>query len=456
MNIVITSILVLVVGIIFGIVITKLLLSKGVDNAKRLLKEELREEYQLELEVKARDIIAKDLEIARMSTQLELVSSSESTRKKTESDRVVLLEENIFLKTKLEESERNASEKLTLLQEARDSMKKDFEVLANRIFEDRSSKFREVNQESLTNLLNPVKIQIEDFRKRIESVYDNENRDRASLKTEILSLQKLNATLNQEAVNLTRALKGDPKKQGNWGEMKLERILEESQLKKGLEYLTQAYYKDEEGKRNYPDVVIKLPESKDIVIDAKMSLVAYERFVSEENPKERENSLKAHILSVRQHVKELAAKRYDTLKGINTISHVLMFIPIESAYLLALEKDNQLFLDAMNKNIMIVGPSTLMYVLRTIKQIWKSEYQTLNVIKIAEEGGKMYDKFVGFVDNMEKIDANITALTKTYNSAMTQLKTGSGNLVKRAHDLRKLGINTKKELTIREEELENS
>lgn len=359
-----------------------------------------------------------------------------------------LSEEKATLLTKAEENKKAFEEKLAILTEAKENLKRDFEVLANKIFEEKTTKFKETNQESITNLLNPMKSQLEEFRKRIDQVYDSENKDRASLKTEILNLRSLNETLNKEAKNLTNALKRDPKKQGNWGEMRLERVLEDSGLTKNIEYFTQSHYIDKENNSKYPDVVIKLPEDRDIVVDAKTSLTAYEKFNSSDNSTEKERALKEHLLSVKKHANELSAKEYQKLDGINTISHVLMFIPIESAYLLALENDNQIFTEAMDKNVMIVGPSTLIYVLQMIKQIWRSEYQTKNVIQIAEEGGKMYDKFCNFIIDLEKVGKNIEDLASNYNSSMNKLTSGRGNLVKRAEKMKLLGAKANKQLTI--------
>ncbi len=371
-------------------------------------------------------------------------------------DRNELSKDKASLVTKAEENKIAFEEKLQILTEAKENLKRDFEILANKIFEEKTTKFKETNHESITNLLNPMKNQLEEFRKRIDQVYDSENKDRASLKSEILNLRTLNETLNKEAKNLTNALKRDPKKQGNWGEMRLERVLEDSGLTKNIEYFTQAHYVDKENKNKYPDVVIKLPEERDIVVDAKTSLTAYEKFVSSEETLEKDRALREHLISVKKHASELSAKEYQKLEGINTISHVLMFIPVESAYLLALENDNQIFNEAMDNNVMIVGPSTLIYVLQMIKQIWRSEYQTKNVIQIAEEGGKMYDKFCSFIIDLEKIGKNIDDLSKNYLASMNKLKSGRGNLVRRAEIMKELGAKADKQLTInsKQEEIE--
>ncbi len=412
--------------------------------AEKDLNEQL-QNSQMEMSKQVRD---KDIEITQLRTELHNLNKLNAKLDDSLGHNRVLLEENASLRTRITEAEKTMKEKLQLLTETKDTMKKDFELLANKIFEEKNSKFKETSTESLNNILNPVRSQLNEFKKRVEDVYDNENKDRASLKTEIENLRKLNETLNQEAMNLTKALTTDNKKQGNWGEMKLERILEDSGLTKDLEYFPQQNFKDGSYNDKRPDIIVKLPDNKDIVIDAKMSLKAYFDMVSSEDPTEREQFLKAHLLSVRNQVKNLASKKYEDLADVNTISHVLMFIPVESAYLTALEADNTLFLDAMKMNIMIVGPGTLMYVLRTIKQIWNSENQTKNSRKIAEEAGKMLDKFEGFLTDMEKIEANINTLNKSYTEAKKKLSSGNGNLVRKAKQLQELGVKMKKDLTL--------
>lgn len=447
------------------------LLSKQVNESGieiQVLKNKLENEQRLnqELRVYQDKYSAISEEVASLRSQnseykLNIDEKNTSIEKLGEEVRLLqkakneLSQAKATLLTKAEEQEKAFAEKLAILTEAKENLKRDFEILANKIFEEKTSKFKETNQESITNLLNPMKSQLEEFRKRIDQVYDSENKDRASLKSEILNLRTLNETLNKEAKNLTNALKRDPKKQGNWGEMKLERVLEDSGLTKNIEYFTQSHYIDKENNNRYPDVVIKLPEERDIVVDAKTSLTAYEEFISSENSLEKENALKKHLISVKKHANELSAKEYQKLDGINTISHVLMFIPIESAYLLALENDNQMFSEAMEKNVMIVGPSTLIYVLQMIKQIWRSEYQTKNVIQIAEEGGKMYDKFCNFIIDLEKIGKNIEDLSSNYNASMNKLSSGRGNLIKRAEKMKELGARANKQLTIKSPDAEN-
>ena len=445
---VIFSLILLVIGIATGLFIQRLKSNSQLSLLEIKLKEEQKQEHELKLTEVNNQLRSRELEAEGLKKDIQHFSTLKGDLGKLQQEANVLLEENAILRTKETENRRHYEEKLAILTDAKESLKKDFELLANKIFEDKSTKFKETNQENISHLLNPMKTQLEEFRKRVDQVYDSENKDRASLKSEIVNLRTLNETLNKEAMNLTNALKRDPKKQGNWGEMKLERVLEDSGLDKNIEYFTQAHYTDLENNNRYPDVVIKLPEERDIIVDAKTSLTAYERFVSSETDSQKDVALKEHLTSIKKHISELSIKEYQKLDGINTVSHVLMFIPIESAYLLALENDNQMFVEAMDKDVMIVGPSTLIYVLRMIKQIWRSEYQTRNVLEIAEEGGKMYDKLCGFVLDLEKIGKNISDLTKSYELSMNKLNTGTGHLIGRAEKMKELGAKAKKQLTI--------
>lgn len=445
---VIFSLIFLVIGIATGLFIQRLKSNSQLSLLEIKLKEEQKQEHELKLTEVNNQLRSRELEAEGLKKDIQHFSTLKGDLGKLQQEANVLLEENAILRTKETENRRHYEEKLAILTDAKESLKKDFELLANKIFEDKSTKFKETNQENISHLLNPMKTQLEEFRKRVDQVYDSENKDRASLKSEIVNLRTLNETLNKEAMNLTNALKRDPKKQGNWGEMKLERVLEDSGLDKNIEYFTQAHYTDLENNNRYPDVVIKLPEERDIIVDAKTSLTAYERFVSSETDSQKDVALKEHLTSIKKHISELSIKEYQKLDGINTVSHVLMFIPIESAYLLALENDNQMFVEAMDKDVMIVGPSTLIYVLRMIKQIWRSEYQTRNVLEIAEEGGKMYDKLCGFVLDLEKIGKNISDLTKSYELSMNKLNTGTGHLIGRAEKMKELGAKAKKQLTI--------
>ncbi len=321
-----------------------------------------------------------------------------------------------------------------------------FENLANKILEDKSKKFTDQNKENLESILTPLRERIKDFEKKVDEKYDSEQKERASLQGEIKLLHQLNKEISQEAHNLTAALKGDSKKQGNWGELILERILESSGLVKGKEYFTQHTVYNDAGNRFQPDVVIQLPDEKQIIIDSKVSLIAYERFVNAPDDQAQAQHLKEHILSVKRHITELSDKNYHTSKGMNSPEFVLMFMPIESSFSASIRADDELFNFAWEKRIVIVSPSTLLATLRTVSSIWKQDRQTKNAIEIAEKSGLMYDKFAGFVEDMKKIGDRLESTQKVYDESMKKLSEGSGNLVKRAQELKKMGAKATKQL----------
>ncbi len=357
-----------------------------------------------------------------------------------------LLSQNSGLQVRLEEEQRQNSEKLALLKGAEEEMKLQFSKLANDIFEQRSKVHAEQNRLQLDTILKPFKEQVDAFGKKIEDNYITETKERHLLKDQIVQLRSLNERLSDDANNLTKALKGENKTQGNWGELILERILESSGLREGHEYETQGSYKDEQGKMYRPDVLVHLPDEKDIVIDSKVSLVAYEHYIKAEDEIEKANALKQHIASIRAHIKGLSDKKYEDLVGVKSLDFVLLFMPIEGAYMLALENDANFFQEAIKENIMVVGPSTLLVTLRTIEYIWRNERQEQNAQEIAQKGADLYDKFVGFVEDMEKIGGQISRTQESYDSAMNKLSTGKGNLIKRTEDMKKLGIKTKKKI----------
>jgi len=322
----------------------------------------------------------------------------------------------------------------------------EFENLANKILDEKSKKFTDQNKENLDLILTPLRERIKDFERKVDEKYDNEQKERASLKGEIKTLHELNKQISQEAHNLTTALKGDSKKQGNWGELILERVLENSGLIKGQEYTTQETTYNDEGDRLFPDVVIQLPDNKQIIIDSKVSLVAYERFVNADEDDERDKWIKAHVASVKTHIKSLSDKNYHTSKGMNSPEFVLMFMPIESSFSASIRADDELFTFAWDKRIVIVSPSTLLATLRTVSSIWKQDRQTQNAVEIAKKSGLLYDKFVGFVEDMQKIGSRLNSTQTAYNDGMKKLSEGSGNLVKKAEELRKMGAKSNKQI----------
>lgn len=351
---------------------------------------------------------------------------------------------------KAEEAFRNMDEKLrTQKTEYEDLQKKfttEFENIASKLLEEKSKKFTEQNREQLDTILSPLREKIQLFEKKVEESYDKELRDKISLREEVKKLYELNSKISEEANNLTRALKGDTKMQGNWGEVILEKILERSGLKKDVEYKTQVAMTNADGIAIRPDVIVYLPDRKNIVIDSKVSLVAYEAYVNSESEEEREKLLKDHLLSLRNHIKGLSEKSYFSGTDLNTPDFVLMFIPIESCFSIAIQADLELFNFAWERKIVMVSPSTLLATLRTINSIWMQEKQTRHAIDIAKESGRLYDKFVGFVEDMQRLGDRIEAVSKSYDESMKKLTTGTGNLVTRVEKIKAMGAKASKQL----------
>ncbi|SQH76501.1 DNA recombination protein RmuC homolog [Shewanella benthica] len=349
------------------------------------------------------------------------------------------------LTVKFSTQQQALEDKVSLLESVEIRLKTQFENLANKIFEDRSEKLQSQSTQHLDAVLAPFKQQLEGFRKQVQESYTIEQSERSAFRHQLESLKALNQQMSQDAVNLTRALKGDNKQQGNWGEVILERVLQESGLREGHEYDTQTELKNDEGKRFKPDVIVHLPENKDVVIDAKMSLVAYERYFNNDDDIKAQ-ALKDHVLSIRGHIKGLSQKNYQKLHGLTSLDYVLMFIPLEPAFLLALEHDPSLVNYALELNIMLVSPTNLLVALRTINNIWRYEYQNQNAQRIAKQAGKIYDKLCGFIEDMEKLGRAIEGAEKSYANAMNKLSSGKGNLVRQAHQMQQLGVDTSKKI----------
>ena len=350
------------------------------------------------------------------------------------------------LRTELDQQRNAATDKIKTLEETRRQLSREFELLANRIFDEKTERFNKNSKTTLDTALSPLKEQLKDFKQKVEDVYDKDSKERISLSAELGQLKQLNQQMSTDALNLTKALKGDNKAQGNWGEVILERVLEESGLHKGREYETQVSLKANEGRSQQPDVIIRLPENKDLIIDSKVSLVHYERYCNSEDSIAREQALKEHINSVRTHIKGLSIKNYEGLEGLRTLDFVLIFIPIESAFMAAFEHDQAMFRDAYEKNIIVVGPTTLLATLRTIQSIWRYERQNKNAEEIARQAGAMHDKFAGFVADLDKIADYLTKANQAHGSAMNKLTTGKGNLVASTKRLGTLGAKVKKVL----------
>jgi len=357
-----------------------------------------------------------------------------------------LRNEHTALQTRLQEERRSMEEKLGLLRNAEVQLIAQFENLAGRILEEKTQKFTEQNKTQLDGLLAPFRDQLGDFRKKVDDMHIDEVKDRASLRQEIHSLRQQTQQINQEAINLTRALKGDKKVQGAWGEMILERVLEQSGLRKGIEYETQGGFRDADKRLFKPDVIIHLPERKDIVIDSKVSLVAYERYAALDDGAEREVALGEHVQAVRNHVRSLGQKDYANLNGLRSLDFILMFMPIEAAFLLAFQHDEKLFNDAFANQIVIVTPTTLLATLRTIENIWRYERQNENAKAIAEKASTVYDKLRGFLEDLEKLGNQLGAVHKTYDDAMNKLTRGRGNLIRQAESFVELGVKASKSL----------
>ena len=350
-------------------------------------------------------------------------------------------------RTHFKDQEQRIADQKKEFEELNKRFNTEFQNLANKILEEKSEKFTERNKENLEAILKPLRERIKDFEEKVERSYSEEKKDKAELRGEIKQLMKLNQQISLEANNLASALKGDSKKQGNWGELMLERILESSGLIKDEEYRTQYHTQNEDGRRIHPDVVIMLPDSKHIIIDSKVSLVAYNRFVNEENEEDAQRYLKAHIDSVKMHVTQLSDKNYQSAVGIESPDFVLMFMPIESSFSQAIKADIELFNFAWERQIVIVSPSTLLATLRTIASLWKQERQTQNAMEIAKRGGLLYDKFVNFVEDLEKIGVNLNRSQGAYDNAMKKLSEGRGALTTSAEKLRELGAKANKTLS---------
>ncbi|MCC4275078.1 DNA recombination protein RmuC [Marinomonas communis] len=327
-----------------------------------------------------------------------------------------------------------------------------FKQLAQEIIQQQGARLATENEKQLSAILSPLGQKIHEFQQRVEQSYDQEARERFSLVKEIKNLQLLNQRISDDAMSLTEALKGQNKVQGGWGEVILERILERSGLEKGREYEVQVSLNTEDGKRYQPDVIVHLPENKQIIIDSKMVLVSYLAYVEAEDDITRQQALRQHLDAIRRHMKELSAKNYHDLKGITSLDFVIMFIPIEAAYGLALQAENGLFSEAFEHNIIITGPSNLLATLRTVQNIWRNEKQSQNALEIARQAGAMYDKFAGFVQDMDDIGAKIDTLSRSHDQAMKKLSIGRGNLMSRAERLRMMGAKTNKQLTLPEDD----
>lgn len=357
-----------------------------------------------------------------------------------------LREHKAKLETSLEMEKIQHTKDLAFLNESKDKMGEAFENIANKIFDDKSKKLVDNNKESLSTVLNPLQDKIRQFEKRVEDTYDKESKERFSLAREIKQLQEMNTQISEDAVNLTNALKGDNKAQGSWGEMILETLLENSGLVKGREYEVQVSLQSIEGGKFQPDVVVHLPESRDIIIDSKVSLKAWDAYCSTDDVDYKAGFLKQHVQSVRSHVKGLSDKGYQNLRGISTLDYVFLFMPIDAAYSVAIQNDPSLSQYAFEKNIVFVSPTMLLTTLKLAQNLWRLDQQNQNAVEIAEKAGALYDKFVNFVTDLEDVGTRIDLTKKSYDKAHNKLRSGTGNLIRRVEDLKTLGAKTSKKL----------
>ena len=348
------------------------------------------------------------------------------------------------LKTRLEETRNAAHERQTILEQSEQRLTTQFENLANRIFEHSGKKIEQQNKQSLNFLLSPLKEQLESFKKQVQDSFGEEAKERHTLTYEIRNLQQLNQQMTKEATNLTNALKGNNKIQGNWGEFILSQILDNSGLRLGYEYDTQVNLTNENNQRLQPDVVVHLPQGGDVVIDSKVTLVAYERYFNNDEEIVKTKALSDHLTSVRNHLKQLSQKDYHKLIGINSLDYILMFIPVEPAFLCAIDSDPSLINDALKNNIMIVSPTTLLVALRTIHNLWRYEHQNRNAELIADKASKLYDKVRGFVEDMENLGSTLDKAQQTYQNSLNKLSKGRGNIIGQIERFRELGVEVKK------------
>lgn len=432
------DILFLIIGLILGFGIAYLFLKgkQNVNSDSAILDSKI-----ISLE---KDLSFAEKEKQRIFSEKEQINSE------------LLIEKEKALKSetriaRAEEIYKSQEEKYSTLKSELENIHKkystEFELIANKILEEKSIKFTEQNKSNLDIILNPLKENIKKFEEQVQKSYKTESDERITLKTEIKNLIDLNKQVSTDANNLANALKGDNKMQGNWGEHILENIFERSGLIKNQEYKKEYSSTNEDGGRDRPDFVVYLPDNKHIIVDSKVSLVAYEKCVNSNDQEERDRFVKEHLISIRNHIKGLSERNYQAISSLNTPDFVLLFIPIESSFSIAVQADNELFNYAWDKKIVIVSPSTLLATLRTIASVWKQERQTKNAIEIAKQSGALYDKFVGFLEDMDKIGKNMESSKVVYESAMNKLYKGSGNLVKRAQDIEKLGAKTTKQIS---------
>ena len=424
--------LLFIIALAIGIFMGKMLFSAKSQSEKIFLEEKLND-------FKEQSLVEK----TTLEKQLQqILQEKENIRTEKEAINIQLTKKEVDFEN-LWQRNKEQKEEVEKLQE---KFTKEFENLANKILDEKSSKFTEQNKENMKNILSPLQDKIQLFEKKVEDTHKESIDYHAALRQQILGLKEMNLQMSKETLNLTKALKGDSKMQGNWGELILERVLEKSGLEKDREYFVQQSHVNIEGQRVFPDVVINLPDGKKMIVDSKVSLTAYEKYINEEDDSLKNGFLKEHVSSIKRHVEQLGDKNYQDLYQIESPDFVLLFIPMEPAFALALNDDTTLYNKAFEKNIVIVTPSTLLATLRTIDSMWTNQKQQENAFEIARQAGALYDKFEGFVADLIKVGKKIDESKVEYQGAMNKLVDGSGNLIKRVENLKKMGAKAKKAL----------
>ncbi len=432
MSTILPFLLIFIIALAIGIFLGKLIFSAQSQSEKTFLEEKLNN-------LKEQAAVEK---IALEKQLQQTVQEKESIRSEKEAINIQLTKKEVDFEN-LWERNKEQKEEVEKLQE---KFTKEFENLANKILDEKSNKFTEQNKENMKNILSPLQDKIQLFEKKVEDTHKESIDYHAALRQQILGLKEMNLQMSKETLNLTKALKGDSKMQGNWGELILERVLEKSGLEKDREYFVQQSHTTAEGNRVFPDVVINLPDGKKMIVDSKVSLTAYEKYINEEEDTLKNGFLKEHVGSIKRHVEQLGDKNYQDLYQIESPDFVLLFIPMEPAFALALNEDTALYNKAFEKNIVIVTPSTLLATLRTIDSMWTNQKQQENAFEIARQAGALYDKFEGFVADLIKVGKKIEESKVEYQGAMNKLVDGSGNLIKRVENLKKMGAKTQKSL----------
>jgi DNA recombination protein RmuC len=429
----------LLVGLLIGAVANWLILREHISSAA----EKAKGESQVEIARLNERLASSQEDVKRLTSEKENLAA---LRDQLTAEQQRLSTKVAELATTLESERSRSLENLQLLKDANELYSNHFKTLANDILEEKSKRFTAQNQTNLNQLLEPLKDKIKEFQGQVHEVYVQEGKDRSALAEQVKQLMALNNQLSKDAHNLTSALKGQAKTQGNWGEFILERVLETSGLRKGHEYDVQESHTREDGSRAQPDVVVHMPEDRHLIVDAKVSLKAYEEYANVETDHQRDSAMKRHLDSVRGHIKELSEKNYQQLYGLKSLDFVLMFIPVEPAFMLAIAHDSDLWQDAWKKNVLLVSPSTLLFVLRTVAHLWRQEQQNRNAQEIANRGAELYDKLAGFVEDLDNLGTKLQQAQKAYEGAYSKFTAGRGNVIRQAEMLKGLGVKPTKQL----------